>query len=210
MHHDQQYPPDDEWNFGADAVTKPSDNILVEFQTAVRFLHRAQVRREKLEALEKEASKVEEEYRTKIVPEIMARGGAMMREISCELEDGTKVTVILDENHVSAKLSNGNRDKVFQYMKENGEDHLASNNVIVPFTKGQEQELEQFMEFLKTCKLPITPGQKQDIHPSTYSAMCKKLVEAKAPIKYEDFGIHVQSRVTLVEPKTKRKNKKTV
>lgn len=198
----------DDWDFGEDAPKV--DNILTELQVAVQLLYRAQTRVEKLDERLKEAKRVDDEYRTKIVPEIMARGGAMLREITIELEDGTKRTVILDENHVSARLSDGKRDEVFKYMKENGEDHLASNNVVVPFTKGQENELAAFMEFLKTCKLPITPAQKQDIHPSTYTALCKKLVDAKAPIDHKVFGIHVQSRVTLVEPKTKRKTKKAV
>lgn len=195
------------WDYGDDAE-KSGPNILTELKAAVILLYRAQKRTEKLEERLKEASKIEEQLRTHDVPEIMQRGGAMLKEITIEVEEGVNVTVILDENHVSARLSEGKKDEVFKYLRENGEDHLVSNNVVVPFTKGQQEQLDKFMEFLKTYPEEISPGQKQDIHPSTYTALCKKLVDNNAPIDHKIFGIHVQTRVNLVEPKTKRKSKK--
>lgn len=197
---------EDEWDYGDDAP-KP-ENILAELTAAVKLLYRAQIRTEKLEQRLSEAKKNEDELRTKTVPEIMARGGAMLREITVEVEEGVKLTVILDENHVSARLSEGKKDEVFRWMRENGYEHLVSSNVVVPFSKGQEQLKAQFTEFLATCDLPITPGEREEIHSSTYTALCKKLVDAHAPIDHKIFGIHVQSRVNLVEPKTKRKAKK--
>jgi hypothetical protein len=197
---------EEDWDYGEDAPKLEPATVL-ELTAAVKLLYRAQTRREKLEQKVTEAKKIEQELRTKEVPEVMSRGGAGLTEFTVEEEEGITYTVVLDRNHVSAKLSDGKRDEVFKYMKENGEDHLASNNVVVPFTKGQEQNLAAFMEFLKTCPLPITPGQKQDIHPSTYTAMCKKLVANNAPIDHKVFGIHVESRAMLVEPKTKRKTK---
>jgi len=213
MHHEQQYgegspgSEDEEWDYGEDAP-KPTPNILAELTAAVILLYRALKREAKLKERVADASKVVLELQTKAVPEIMARGGAMLREIAVEVEEGVKVTVILEENHVSARLSEGKRQDVFKWIKENGYEHLISSDVVVPFTKGQEDLKAQFQTFLETCKLPITPGEREEIHSSTYTSLCKKLVDAKAPIDHKIFGIHVQSRVNLVEPKTKRKTKK--
>ncbi len=195
------------WDYSEDAP-KPDDNILKELEAAVIMLWRAQQRTAALDAKVAEAAKIEEHLRTKELPDIMKRGGGMLREITVEVEPGHKVTVILDENHVSAKLSEGKKDAVFKYLREAGYEHLVSSNVVVPFTKGQEELREQFKDFLATCELPITPGEQEEIHSSTYTALCKKLVDANAPIDHKIFGIHVQSRVKLVEPKTKRKSKK--
>lgn len=198
---------EDNWDYGEDAP-KPTPNILAELTAAVILLYRARKRHAKLEERTAEAAKVVDQLETKDVPEIMKRGGAMLREITVEVEEGVKVTVILDENHVSARLSEGKKEDVFKWMRENGYEHLVSTNVVVPFTKGQAELKAKFQKFLETCKLPITPGEREEIHSSTYTSLCKKLVDANAPIDHNIFGIYVQSRVNLVEPKTKRKTKK--
>lgn len=195
------------WDYGEDGEKKP-DNIIAELTQAVILLYRAQKRVVKLEERLKEANQVEEHLSTKELPEIMSRGGAALTEITVEVEEGVKVTVILDKNHVSARLSEGKKDAVFKWMRENGYEHLVSSNVVVPFTKGQAELKAKFQKFLETCELPITPGEREEIHSSTYTALCKKLVDGNEPIDHKTFGIHVQSRVNLVEPKTKRKTKK--
>lgn len=196
------------WDYGEDGEKKP-DNIIAELTKAVILLYRAQKRVVKLEERLKEANQIEEQLSTKELPEIMSRGGAALTEITVEVEEGVKVTVILDKNHVSARLSEGKKDEVFKYLRENGYEHLVSSNVVVPFTKGQAELKAKFTDFLKTCPLPdITPGEREEIHSSTYTSLCKKLVDNNAPIDHKIFGIHVQSRVNLVEPKTKRKSKK--
>src|SRR5687768_9578404 len=118
---------EENWDYGEDAP-KATPNILAELTAAVILLYRAQKREAKLTERLAEASKVVTQLETKDVPEIMARGGAMLREITVEVEEGVKVTVILDENHVSARLSEGKKDDVFKWIRENGYEHLVSSN----------------------------------------------------------------------------------
>jgi len=207
MQEDIEQPHEDDYDYSS--VPRDNTNILAELKVVVTNLWRAQRRREKIDNLLKEAKAAELQLREKIVPEVMLRGGAACKEITIEVEPGTSFRVVLVEDHVSAKMSEGRKDIIFKWFKENGYENLIGSNIVIPFTKGQEQELASFMAHMEKYekKEEISIANVESIHSSTYTSICKKLVAAKKldEQQQKDFGIHVKTGVELVAPKSKRK-----
>lgn len=133
------------------------------------------------------------------LPTMMQKLGGLV-ELDLEMPNG-KVFHIKREEKVSAKLSEGNAEKVFEWMKDHEFSHHINNNLVIPFTKGQEAELAKMEEYIKKYPDKAQYTCLSTIHPSTYTAFCNRLVKTHAG-KYDPkvFGIHIVKQVTA-EPK---------
>lgn len=135
------------------------------------------------------------------LPVLMQKLGKLT-EFDMEMPDGSTYHVKREEK-VSAKLSEGDAKKVFEWMTENEYDHHISNDIVIPFTKGQQDDMEKVEAHLKL--LPNAQfSRHQNIHPSTYTAFCKRLKEQGVAVDEKVFGIHVVKQVTAkLNTKTK-------
>jgi hypothetical protein len=142
----------------------------------------------------------------KELPRLFEQAGNL-EDFTVEMDDGAKVLLVLSPN-IHARLSEGSKDEVFAWMTENGYAHHIGNDVTVPFTKGQEQELEQFVDYLDNSPIPVQYGVERAVHSSTYTSFCKELVKDGWVIDDKVFGIHRAEEVTLCVPKVNTRNKK--
>lgn len=130
------------------------------------------------------------------LPTLMLKLGSLAA-FDIELDDG-QIYHVKREEKVHAKLSEGNAAYVFDWMRKNGYEHHICNDLVVPFTKGQQEELHKLEAYLKEFnggKLQYSCSDS--IHSSTYTAFCSRLKKAGAAIEDKLFGIHVQNQVSV-------------
>lgn len=131
-----------------------------------------------------------------------------LTELKVELDGGVEVMVSLDRT-IHAGLSKGNKTVVFDWMNKNGYAHHISTDVNVPFTKGQEEELKQFVDYLDAAEKTVDYSVDNAVHSSTYSAFVKGIIAEGYHIDDEEFGVYRQEAVDIHPVKeTKKKGRK--
>ena len=175
----------------------PATNVMVEVKRGVQLLvdldALVDAAEEELKLLKAKRNK--QKYDD--LPLLMQQLGNLA-EFWMELDNGQRVKVKREEK-VSAKLSEGNSSYVLQWMKDNGYSHHISSDLVVPFTKGQTEELHKLEEYLKQYNDGKVQYSCEDtIHSSTYTAFCSRLKKEKG-VAIDDklFGIHVIKQVNV-------------
>lgn len=181
----------------------PPQNVMDEVKAGVKLLlsYEADVARAELELTMAKERRNRQKYED--LPLTMKKLGSLA-EFVMEMDDGSLYTVTREEK-VSAKLSEGNGPLVFKWMKEHGYAHHISNDLVVPFTKGQEAELHKLEEYLKKFNDGKVQYSTEDsIHSSTYTAFCTRLKKEKGEaVDDKMFGIHVVNQVSVKPVKSK-------
>lgn len=181
----------------------PPQNVMDEVKAGVRLLMSYEEEVKYVEQTLTMAKERRNRQKYEDLPLLMKKLGGLA-EFSMELDDGTRVHVTREEK-ISAKLSEGNGPLVMKWMKENGYAHHISNDLVVPFTKGQEAELHKLEEYLKKFNDGKVQYSTEDsIHSSTYTAFCTRLKKEKGEaIDDKMFGIHVVNQVSVKPVKSK-------
>jgi hypothetical protein len=174
---------------------KPPQNIMDEVRAGVALLvqYDAEVVQKELELSEAKAKRNKLKFGD--LPLLTKKLGGLMK-FDLELEDGTVVGV-KRETKTSAKLSEGDPKEVFKWMVANGHAHHISNDLVIPFTKGQEADMAAVESYLKAYEKPVNVSRESNIHPSTYTAFCDRLKKSGAAIDDKVFGIHIVDRVEV-------------
>ena len=109
-----------------------------------------------------------------------------------ELEDGSKVEL---KPTYGAYIKVDNRDKAFEWLKENGYDDIIKNVVSVQFGRGEEKLADDLVSL--TTGAGYSPDQKKDIHPQTLKAFVKDQVENGNEFPMDLFGAWVGQRANI-------------
>jgi len=177
------------------------DDTLASIITTAKMMHELDRKIQAYKDAEKLLQARRNELAFKDLPALYAKAGNLT-EVMIELDDGRKINVVL-KPRVHAKLSAADKEAVFDWMKDNDYEHHISNDVIVPFTKGQEEELKEFEKFLSTAPKEVNYAIDKSVHSSTYTAFCKRIVDEGYMIDDDTFGIFRQEEVELVPVKQK-------
>lgn len=183
------------------------EGVLGELEATAKLALEAKQAMEDAEEEAKRLAGIYNRYRFKLLPEIIERaGGRVGSEIVVTL-NGERIPLKLEEK-MSAKLSEAKRDTVIEYMKARGAENLINNNVIVAFTRGQQEQLKNFLlnveQYNASSVDKVSFGVKEEIHPSTYAAWCDANLKDNPSVDLADFGAHLVKQVSFGRPKSNK------
>ena len=139
------------------------------------------------ESLLKDLKKRKHQLQTDRIPNLMNDMGLDRVDVD-GLTVQTKLTV-----HASIPVDN--KEKAFDWLRENGLDDIIKNDVMVSFTKGQDNRAGDLVGRLEAEG--YDPKQKTHIHPSTLKAFVKeRFVDGKA-IDLDMFGAYVATTAEI-------------
>lgn len=132
-----------------------------------------------------------------------------LTELKVELEDGEEY-LVSKKMVIHAALSKGHKSEVFGWMRDNEYDHHIQSDVVVPFTKGQEEALAKFVDYLEKAPDHVDYNVDDAVHSSTYTSFVKGIVSEGYHIDDDMFGVHRFEEVeitAIVDGKKKPKRK---
>jgi hypothetical protein len=116
-----------------------------------------------------------------LIPGIMDEMGVNRLDV-----DGVTVTRKLI---VSASISDENRDRAFDWLRENNLDDIIKNDVVCSFGRGEDNAAKNAVGIL--IEQGFNPDIKTHIHAMTLKAFIKERVEGGKPIDLDLFGAYV-------------------
>jgi hypothetical protein len=112
----------------------------------------------------------------------------LMDEMGIERVDVDGCTVKL-KPFVSASIPADRKQEAFNWLREHGLDDIIKNDIIVSFSRGQDNVAGEVMFDLE--QKGFHPEQKTHIHAMTLKAFVKERVEQGLPLDMEMFGAYV-------------------
>ena len=91
-------------------------------------------------------------------------------------------------------------DEGIRWMKDEGHAALVKEHIGVDFGMGEEQKAESFME--RCLRAGYEPTRKQGVHPSTLSALVRRLLTAGEEVPMETLGVHRRRLTVITVPKS--------
>lgn len=104
-----------------------------------------------------------------------------------KLTDGSKVNV---KQEYYATIKEEFRPAAFAWLERNGHSDLIKHDVIMSFTRGQDEYARQAMELLQENN--FTFDDKRNVHPQTLKAFVKEQIEAGREIPLDTFSVHIK------------------
>ena len=123
----------------------------------------------------------------------------LMQEIGIkkfELEDGSSVNV---KEIYAGSISQANKEKAFNWLRQNKFDDIIKNTVTTAFGKGEDNAAQNFMEIAEQSG--YTPVQKTEVHPQTLKAFIKERVEGGDEFPMELFGAYIGYKAEIKKSK---------
>ena len=123
----------------------------------------------------------------------------LMQEIGFkkfELEDGSSVNV---KEIYAGSISQANKEKAFNWLRENKFDDIIKNTVTTAFGKGEDTAAKNFMDIAEQAG--YTPIQKTEVHPQTLKAFIKERVEGGDEFPMELFGAYIGYKAEIKKSK---------
>jgi septum formation inhibitor MinC len=123
----------------------------------------------------------------------------LMQEIGFkkfELEDGSSVNV---KEIYAGSISQANKEKAFNWLRENKFDDIIKNTVTTAFGKGEDTAAKNFMDIAEQAG--YTPVQKTEVHPQTLKAFIKERVEGGDEFPMELFGAYIGYKAEIKKSK---------
>lgn len=123
----------------------------------------------------------------------------LMQEIGIkkfELEDGSSVNV---KEIYAGSISQANKEKAFNWLRQNKFDDIIKNTVTTAFGKGEDTAAKNFMDIAEQAG--YTPVQKTEVHPQTLKAFIKERVEGGDEFPMELFGAYIGYKAEIKKSK---------
>ena len=123
----------------------------------------------------------------------------LMQEIGFkkfELEDGSSVNI---KEIYAGSISQANKEKAFNWLRENKFDDIIKNTVTTAFGKGEDTAAKNFMDIAEQAG--YTPIQKTEVHPQTLKAFIKERVEGGDEFPMELFGAYIGYKAEIKKSK---------
>ena len=124
---------------------------------------------------------------------------SLMQEIGFkkfELEDGSSVNI---KEIYAGSISQANKEKAFNWLRQNKFDDIIKNTVTTAFGKGEDTAAKNFMDIAEQAG--YTPVQKTEVHPQTLKAFIKERVEGGDEFPMELFGAYIGYKAEIKESK---------
>ena len=168
-------------------VIKKTDNIqsLADQVERLEDLQRdIELREENLKKLKKKQEHVSGE----VIPTMMAEMGLS----HLKLMDGSSVDV---KPNYSANNTVANKEKAFNWLRENGLGDIIKNEISVSFGRNEDTRAADYADLAKSHG--FEPTQKLKVEPMTLKALVRERLEAGKEMPTEIFNIFVGNKTTI-------------
>ena len=109
-----------------------------------------------------------------------------------KLQDGSSVEV---KTNYSATITQANKEKAFNWLRENGLSDIIKNEISVSFGRNEDNKAADYAELAKSRGLD--PMQKLKVEPMTLKALVRERIEAGKEMPTELFNIFVGNKTTI-------------
>ena len=109
-----------------------------------------------------------------------------------KLQDGSSVEV---KTNYSATITQANKEKAFNWLRENGLSDIIKNEISVAFGRNEDNKAADYAELAKSQGLD--PMQKLKVEPMTLKALVRERLEGGKEMPTELFNIFVGNKTTI-------------
>ena len=168
-------------------VIQKTDNIKT-LADQVEKLNSLQQRIELQEDNLKSTKKEFDYLSGEVIPTMMAEMGLS----HLKLMDGSSVDV---KPNYSASISIANREKAFNWLRDNGLGDIIKNEILVSFGRNEDNKAASYAELAKGQG--FQPTQKMKVEPMTLKALVRERIEAGKEMPTEIFGVFSENKTTI-------------
>ena len=179
----------DKINFEEDQqeVVKKTDNV----QSLADQVQRLEAMQQQLEVQEesvKDKKKQIEYLSGEVIPTMMAEMGLS----HLKLMDGSSVDV---KPNYSATITVANREKAFNWLRQNGLGDIIKNEISVSFGRNEDNKAADYANLAESQG--YQPQQKLKVEPMTLKALVRERLEAGKEMPTEIFNVFVGNKTTI-------------
>ena len=109
-----------------------------------------------------------------------------------KLADGSSVEV---KTNYSATITQANKEKAFNWLRENGLGDIIKNELTVSFGRNEDNKAAEYAELAKGQG--YQPTQKLKVEPMTLKALVRERIEAGKPLPTELFNVFIGNKTTI-------------
>jgi len=168
-------------------VIQKTDNIQT-LADQVEKLNSLQQRIELQEDNLKSTKKEFDHLSGEVIPTMMAEMGLS----HLKLMDGSSVDV---KPNYSASISIANREKAFNWLRENGLGDIIKNEISVSFGRNEDNKAADYAALAE--ERGFQPTQKLKVEPMTLKALVRERIEAGKEMPTEIFNVFVGNKTTI-------------
>jgi hypothetical protein len=153
---------------------------------------------EKLESLQKKLELQEENMKNtkkqlehvsgEVIPTMMSEMGLS----HLKLMDGSSVDV---KPNYSASISVANKEKAFNWLRNNGLGDIIKNEISVSFGRNEDNKAADYAALAE--ERGFQPTQKLKVEPMTLKALVRERIEAGKEMPTEIFNVFVGNKTTI-------------
>ena len=153
---------------------------------------------EKLESLQKKLELQEENMKStkkqlehlsgEVIPTMMSEMGLS----HLKLMDGSSVDV---KPNYSASISVANKEKAFNWLRNNGLGDIIKNEISVSFGRNEDNKAADYAALAE--ERGFQPTQKLKVEPMTLKALVRERIEAGKEMPTEIFNVFVGNKTTI-------------
>ena len=123
-----------------------------------------------------------------IIPTMLSEMGLSF----LKLQDGSSVEV---KTNYSATITQANKEKAFNWLRENGLGDIIKNEISVSFGRNEDNKAADYAELAKGQGLE--PMQKLKVEPMTLKALVRERIEAGKEMPTELFNVFIGNKTTI-------------
>ena len=152
----------------------------------------------KLRAMEDQLKIMEEALKNKkkeidrisgeVIPTMLSEMGLSQ----LKLADGSAVDV---KPFYSASISAQNKDKAYEWLRNNGLGDIIKNEISVSFGRNEDNKAANYAELAKSNG--FQPTQKLKVEPMTLKALVRERIEAGKEMPTEIFNVFIGNKTTI-------------
>ena len=109
-----------------------------------------------------------------------------------KLADGSSVEV---KTNYSATITQANKEKAFNWLRENGLGDIIKNELTVSFGRNEDNKAAEYAALAKGQG--YQPTQKLKVEPMTLKALVRERIEAGKPLPTELFNVFIGNKTTI-------------
>ena len=164
--------------------TASIQSLADQIQMLEGLLSRIEKSENNLKDLKKEHDRLSGE----VIPTMMAEMGLAHLKLS----DGSTVDV---KPNYSASITIANRDKAFNWLRENGLGDIIKNEISVSFGRNEDNKAADYAALAE--ERGFQPTQKLKVEPMTLKALVRERLEAGKSMPTEIFNVFVGNKTTI-------------
>ena len=154
----------------------------------IKELQASQLELQEQEDAIKQKKKDIEHLSGEVIPTMLSEMGLSY----LKLQDGSSVEV---KTNYSATITQANKEKAFNWLRENGLGDIIKNEISVSFGRNEDNKAADYAELAKGQGLE--PQQKLKVEPMTLKALVRERMEAGKEMPTELFNIYVGNKTTI-------------